>query len=931
MLADKTIPMDPTQSVRGNLPQLRPNSKFKRLLPLGYALAAIVAVILFFMWAALQGQTALAGILNGESMWSKAQNRATFDLLAYAGSGNEADYADFHRNYAVVTAYNSARDEVLSGHFDYQHVVATLHGAYMLPVSIPNIIFVFSHFSQAPYMTTALEQWHASDAYVAELGEIAGDLHRQYSMRQVDRSKVAAQLRRISEINKSVQQTTNEFSMTLARASVVFARVVSAGVTFFVFAALLVWGWIARRVLAAIRGDQERYRRLFDGTADAIVMVDEASGRIIDANPAAGAWTGLDPQELRGGHYASLFAHETPHEGLWGGNELCDCDGSTRPVEIQSHVIALDGRMIRQAIIHDMSARAEHEREIRTAAEALAAIGEGVIITDTHWRVVSANPAATRLTGFPQESLLGMYLGETRTGADGAPLPATTWREIEQSGHWSGDVRSQRADGTLYSEKLGITAIRDADQRVRYFVAVFSDTSVAEASRRQLEHVATHDALTGLVNRAEFERLCQAAIEQTKIDGTAVAVLFIDLDSFKVVNDSYGHAMGDRLLVPVGQRILGQLREGDVASRIGGDEFTVLMPRLLQREEAASLARRLCSALAESFEIDGYEMGVTASIGIAVSAPGEGDATTLLADADAAMYVAKTEERNTWRFYTPAVHADASRRRMLATELRRALACGEFRMLYQPVIEIETGRITGVEALLRWQHPTRGVVMPGDFIPVAERMGLIRHIDEWVMHAVCAQIQRWDRLDLPPIRVALYVSARWFGHSGFVEAVEAALQVSGVAPTRLVLEITEGAILRMGKDTDRTLRALDALGIGIAVDDFGTGYASMAYLKLPAVAYLKIDRSFVTGLPADTNNAVIARAIVAMATNLGLVTIAEGVETEAERKFLLQAGCAEGQGYLYSHPLPPGEIVRALRSRQSRTGPRRELIASALP
>lgn len=916
--------------MRGNLPLLRPTSKFKRLLPLGYALAAIVAVILFFMWAALQGQTALAGALNGESMWSKAQNRATFDLLAYAGSGNQADYADFQRNYAVVTAYNSARDQVLSGHFNYQHVVTTLHRAYMLPVAIPGIIFLFHHFSDAPYMATALREWHASDAFIAELGEIAASLHHQYSTHHMDHSKVAGQLRRISEINKSVQQTTNEFSMTLATASVVFARVVSAGVAFFVFAALLVWGWIARRVLTAIRGDQERYRRLFDDTADAIVMVDEASGRIIDANPAAGAWTGLDPQELRGGQYASLFAHEALRGEIRGDNELCDCDGITRPVEIQSHVIALDGQMIRQAIIHDMSARAEHEREIRTAAEALASIAEGVIITDTHWRVVSANPAATRLTGFAQESLLGMYLGETRHGADGAALPAALWRGIEKSGHWSGDVRSQRADGSQYSEKLGITAIRDASQRVRYFVAVFSDTSVAEANRRRLEHVATHDALTGLVNRAEFERLCQAAIEQTKIDGGSVAVLFIDLDSFKVVNDSYGHAMGDRLLVPVGERILRQLREGDVASRIGGDEFTVLMPRLLHREEAATLARRLCSALAEPFEIDTYEMAVTASIGIAVSPPGEGDATTLVADADAAMYVAKTEERNTWRFYTPAVHADASRRRMLATELRGALACGEFRMLYQPVIEIETGRITGVEALLRWQHPTRGIVMPGDFIPVAESMGLIRHIDEWVMRAVCAQIRAWDQLGVPPIRVALNVSARWFGHASFVETVQAALQESAIAPTRLVLEITEGAILRMGKDTDRTLRALDALGIGIAVDDFGTGYASMAYLKLPAVAYLKIDRSFITGLPVDTNNAVIARAIVAMATNLGLVTIAEGVETEAERKFLLQVGCAEGQGYLYSRPLPPGEIVRVLRSRRRRAEPRLELIASPL-
>ena len=786
-----------------NLPQLPRNPLFKRLLPLGYALVVIVAVILFFTWAALQGQTALAGTLNGESVWSKAQNHATFALFVYASSGNEVDYADFLRNYGVVTAYNSARDMTLSGSFDYNEVVKELHRAYVLPVAVPSIIFLFSHAARGPYLKAALKEWYSTDSPVAELGRIAAELHSGYTTGHLDRTKIASQLRRISAINTSVQGATNRFSAIVATASVAFARVVSIAITFFVVAALLVWGWIARRVLTRIRSDQERYSQLFDGTADAIVMVDEGTGRIVEANPAAGAWTGRDSQTLRGTQFASLFTRSIYSGKPWSDNELRDCDGSARSVEIQSHLIALDGRMIRQAIIHDVSA--------------------------------------------------------------------------------------------------------------------------AEASRLRLEHIATHDALTGLVNRREFERLCEVAVQCAKVNRTTVAVLFIDLDGFKAVNDNYGHAIGDRLLVAVSERIADQLRKNDVAGRIGGDEFIVLVPQVARREVAASLARRLCSALAEPFEIDTYEIAITASIGVAI-APDDGrDVTDLVGEADAAMYVAKTEERNTWRFYTPAVHAKASGQKMLVTELRGALARGEFRLLYQPIIEMESGRINAIEALLRWQHPKRGLMLPDTFISIAEEMGLIRHIDEWVMRTACAQIRTWDQSDIPPIRVSLNVSARWFGHAGFVEAVQDALQESAVAPQRLVLEITEGAILRLGKDTDRTLRELAVSGIGISIDDFGTGYASMAYLKLPAVAYLKIDRSFITGLPTDANNAVITHAVVAMAKKLGLVTIAEGVETEAEHEFLLQTGCAEAQGYLYSQPLPPGAIEGMLRAQR----PRHRVEASA--
>ncbi|MGH8599429.1 MAG: putative bifunctional diguanylate cyclase/phosphodiesterase, partial [Burkholderiales bacterium] len=405
-------------------------------------------------------------------------------------------------------------------------------------------------------------------------------------------------------------------------------------------------------------------------------------------------------------------------------------------------------------------------------------------------------------------------------------------------------------------------------------------------------------------------------------------VLFIDLDTFKFVNDRHSHAVGDSLLKLVAERIQRHLREGDVAGRIGGDEFTVSLSGLALREDAAVVANRMLSVLSEPFQVDGYEIEVSASIGIAGFPLDGSDAKTLIANADAAMYAAKTEERNAWRFYVPMMQADTNRRMALATELRQALRDDEFRLVYQPSVELRSGRIVAVEALLRWQHPDRDEeVMPDEFIPVAESIGLINRIDEWVMQAACAQIHAWDKLGMPRMRVAVNVSARWFGHLGFVESVRHALLTNAVAPERIVLEITESAMLQLGEKTERTMRALHTLGIEVAIDDFGTGYASMAYLKLPAVTYLKIDRSFITGLPDSANDAAITTAMLAMAGSLGLDTIAEGIENEAQHEFLLRAGCVEGQGFLYSYPLPSAEIERMLLPKRQPAGANLRLVS----
>jgi len=899
----------------------------RRLLPLAYALMALVGVILLLTWFALQIQVTLAGFLNSESVWSKAQKQAVISLDAYAIGGNSADMAAFRRNYIILDSDRKARDEIASGHFDRAVVSQAFVRGNVMPSAKSGMIFMLQYFHRAPHMYEALREWRATDTAIAELDVIARELERYRAEGGLEQGEVDRRIQRINALNDVIEPHANQFSVEVAEGAVWLGRVLFGGVLAAATIAVLLWVFMARRTLASIRGTEERYRLLFDSASDAIVMVDETTGRILDANRAASEWTGRRPRELIGDRFVHLFTQAvSPLEGRAATNALLCADGTRLPVETQCSLASWGDRRVRQAIIRDISERVAMERERRIAAEALASIAEGVIIADSQRRVISVNDAHEQLTGFDAHALRDKPFDATRRLPDGRRLPQAIWDDIAAGHNWLGEVQNTRHDGSCYPEQLSISAIRDAEHQVLYYVAVFTNISAIKQQQQRLEHLARHDPLTGLVNRAEFERHCTEAIAIAERERLATAVLFIDLDAFKIVNDSYSHAIGDQLLVKVAERIRRQLSDGDVAGRIGGDEFTVLIHHMGLREDARAMAERLLAVLSEPLVVDDYEIVLSASIGIA-GYPLDGlDAATLVANADAAMYAAKTEERNTLRFYTPMMHANTSRRLQLASELRQALVREEFRLVYQPSVELRTGRIVAVEALVRWQHPERGEVMPGEFVPVAESLGLIRRIDEWVMQTACAQIQAWDLAGMPPVRVAVNVSARGFGHPAFVEGVSRALQGRQVPPGRLMLEITESAMLRMGDDTERTMRALHALGMEVAIDDFGTGYSSMAYLKLPAVAYLKIDRSFVSGLPESGNDAAIIEAMLAMSRSLGLKTIAEGIETEAQHEFLLQAGCNEGQGYLYSYPLSAAAIERLLCPRASHVPTKLRLV-----
>ncbi|MEV8519672.1 EAL domain-containing protein [Dyella marensis] len=883
----------------------------QRLLPLAYALAAMLGLVLALTWGALQLQVTLAGFLNGESLWSKAQKQAVVDLENYATKGAPADLRGFRSNYAVLMTDRYARDKIDSGDFDRAEVIEAFRRGGVIPSAIPGMVFILQYFSAAPHMREALADWHSVDGQIAELNDIAGELERGYAAGALAPAEIARQRERIRKLNDFIEPRSSSFSLHIANGATWMGRVLFASVALITLVAGLSWLRMARRILAGIRGTEERYRLLFDSAASAIVMVDESSGQILDANRTAARWTGRDPDQLLGESFARLFASaEAPQDG--NVSLLRDAGGEARPVETQSALALWGERFVRQAIISDVSERLSMEHERRIASEALAGIAEGVVIADAERRITTVNTAFTRITGYDADAVRTRRFDETRSLADGSPLPASIWDTVANGGNWKGEVSSRRQDGSSYPELLSISAIRDTYGRVQHYVAVLTDITAIKADRLRLEHLATHDPLTGLVNRAEFERLCEHAILGATHDRNAVAVLFVDLDAFKVVNDSYSHAIGDSLLVKVAERIDRALGPHDVAGRIGGDEFTVLLGRLPTREDARGMATRLLSSLAEPVMVGDYEIALSASIGIAGFPLDGGDPITLITNADAAMYVAKTEERNAFRFYTPLMHADARRRLMLGVDLRQALVRGELYQVYQPNVELRTGRIVAVEALLRWRHPERGVLLPDEFIPMAESLGLIRQIDEWVMREACAQVRRWDDAHLPPLRMAINVSASTFGHRTFIERLSAALDAEQLDGKRLLVEITESAILRLGEQTDRTMHALHALGVGVAIDDFGTGYSSLAYLKLSAIAFLKIDRSFINGLPQDSNNAAITEAMLAIARSLGLRPIAEGIETKEQHEFLLKAGCAEGQGFYYSRPEAADEIARQL-------------------
>lgn len=594
-------------------------------------------------------------------------------------------------------------------------------------------------------------------------------------------------------------------------------------------------------------------------------------------------------------------------------------DGARLPVRLTITALTnAQGALIGYlGLAADLRERHAHEQELRIAATAFASQA-AIMVTDADQRILRVNDAFTRLTGYRAEDAIGQTPRLLKSGRQDASFYVAMWESLAVNGHWEGEIWNRRRSGEIYPEWLTISAIQDAQGRLTHYVSTFTDISELKVAESEIHSLAFYDPLTGLPNRRlMFDRLGQSMAAAARHHQYA-ALLIIDLDNFKTLNDTLGHDIGDCLLIEVARRLRRSIRESDTAARQGGDEFSVLLDDLgLDAAQAAAraegVANKLVQELARPYALPGgVEHFCSASIGISLFQGQARSLEAIVKQADIALYGAKDDGRNTYRFFDGAMQTVLDQRARLESGLRQALLAGEFRLMLQAQFDA-AGGLLGAECLLRWQKRDGELVSPGEFIPLAEETGLIVPIGHWVIEEACVLLGRWQQhAATQALCLAVNVSARQFRQADFVERIRGALARHQVNPARLKLELTESLLLEQVDDVVGKMRALCELGVRFSLDDFGTGYASLAYLKRFPFEQLKVDRSFIRELAEDPDDAAIVRAILAMGDALRLQVVAEGVENEPQHRFLVEHGCRQFQGYLFGRPLPAAEFEARL-------------------
>lgn len=552
--------------------------------------------------------------------------------------------------------------------------------------------------------------------------------------------------------------------------------------------------------------------------------------------------------------------------------------------------------------------RSEDRERLRMAAAVFDSTLEGVLVTDRHGLIVHVNRAFMQITGYQQEEVLGQRPSKFKSGRHDAAFYQQIYGALAEKGEWSGEIWNRRKSGEIYPQWQTISAIRDERGELSHYVAVFSDISAIKHTEQELAYLAHHDPLTGLPNRLLFNDRARQALAAAQANKRGCALLLLDLDHFQSINDGLGHTIGDQLLKLVGERLGQAVGSSVTLARLGGDEFGVLAENCQQVGQAGKLAQGIIERMREPFEFDGHRLFISASVGISLFPSDALSAEQLLRNADSALFKAKSSGRACYALYTEELTAHAQHRVETASELRRALAKDELRVFFQPVHDLFTARMVGVEALVRWQHPQRGLVPPGEFIPIAERTGLIAEIDAWVLREACLQMVHWQAQGRSPEFVAVNISSRLFGQRELYRQVADVLHQTGLDPALLELEVTESAVMEDPEVALEQLHRLRELGLNLAIDDFGTGYSSLLRLKRMPVQKLKIDQGFVAGLPLDDDDIAIVRVIIALARSMGMQVHAEGIEEAEQARFLLEQQCQLGQGYWFGRPVPAGDL-----------------------
>lgn len=577
-----------------------------------------------------------------------------------------------------------------------------------------------------------------------------------------------------------------------------------------------------------------------------------------------------------------------------------------------------DGRVLRiVGTSQDVTGQHQMESRMQLLASAFHYSGEAILITDSDNKIVTVNPAFTKLTGYEPEEVIGSNPRILSAGRTTQEEYKEMWLTIGERGFWQGEIWDRRKDGAIYPKWMTVSVIRNEDGSIGNHIAHFTDVSSERAAEAQLQHMAHHDVLTGLLNRLSLKGRLDQALAAARREGTKVALLFIDLDRFKVINDTLGHHIGDKLLIEVADRLRDSVRDSDVVARLGGDEFVIMLSGMEHSGSAAIIAEKLVRNIGDPYVIEGYDLYTTPSIGVALFPTDGEDGETLMKNADAAMYHAKAAGRNNFQFFDARMNDAALERLKIEHSLRQALARDEFCVYYQPILDMQTGKVVSLEALVRWQHPEMGMVPPGNFIGIAEETGLIQPIGEWVFWTACRQLAEFNETGLRGLKMGINISALQLRNGNLPILARGAIEAFGLAPETLIFEITESVAMNQPDETVRILDLLHDMGVELAIDDFGTGYSSLSYLRMFPINHLKLDRSFVMEIGEDQDSAAICDATIGLAHSLGLKLVAEGVETEAQRDYLKGKGCDFVQGYLFSRPVPADQVLAFIRQTNS--------------
>lgn len=674
--------------------------------------------------------------------------------------------------------------------------------------------------------------------------------------------------------------------------------------------------------LAALEASEERYRRLVDYATDAIFLHD-LDGRIIDANEHACSSLGYTRIDLLQKNMDDLVPRvlDAPSKHVW--HDLTPGvpvnvsavhrrrDGSTLYVETRLMSFLSKGQPMVLAVARDISERKRAEEQLRLSAEVFERSREAILITDRAGRIVSINRAFIEMTGYTEKDILGQTMRYLSTSRQDADFFAAIGEGIRQDGHWQGEFWGRKKGGGHFPVWLSIVLVKDEHQQTRHYICVANDISEFKYAEERIYYLAHYDVLTDLPNRAMLRERMPVLLSEAQFNQEQVAVLFIDVDRFKSVNDTLGHHAGDNVLATVARRLKSCISSADIVARMGGDEFVLVLPKT-GAERAVDVAQCIVTALNEPLIVEHHRVNATSSIGISIY-PHDGQTMeTLIKNADAALYHAKTLGRNNYQFFTTQMNIAAAERRLLEHGLLHAIERNELELYYQPQVEVHSGHVVGVEALLRWHHPELGTIMPNRLIPVAENTGLIVPIGEWVLREACLQNARWQAQGLHPIVVSVNLSALQIRQDSFERMVQDALTCSNLAPQYLELELTESLLMESANSTMSNVKELTQIGVRLSVDDFGTGYSNLSYLRRFPLAKLKIDRSFVREAPHNGGDVAIVRAVIGLAHNLNLKVIAEGVETREQLDFLRAEGCDQIQGYFFARPCPASDLQDVL-------------------